>query len=244
MRWTRFRLGTLMIAVAVAAIPIALIVHQIRARQGVERERRTKAYRQSLEMFGLIGSRDHFATAKGFRAYLKEVEEAELHLGVTPRRFKGASKHWTDEDERRYLEEQRRLFEPFDPSQTPAAPSTNPGETRALESGLKYSTVKPGDGPEARPGQVATIHYIGTFTDCRKFDSSRDRGAPFNFFVGSGLVIKGLDEGIFGMRVGETRRLIIPPHLAYGHTGQPPHIPSDATLVYEVELIEVAERGK
>ena len=106
-------------------------------------------------------------------------------------------------------------------------------------SGLQYQDVAPGNGDEARDGQVAVVHYTGWLTDGTKFDSSRDRGQPFSFPIGSGQVIPGWDEGVAGMKVGGRRKLVIPASLGYGDMGAPPVIPPGATLVFDVELLEL-----
>ncbi len=105
--------------------------------------------------------------------------------------------------------------------------------------GLQIDELRPGTGAEARPGNNVTVHYVGTLTDGRKFDSSRDRGQGFSFKLGAGHVIKGWDQGVAGMKVGQLRKLTIPPELAYGTRGFPPVIPPNSTLVFEVELLEV-----
>ncbi len=104
---------------------------------------------------------------------------------------------------------------------------------------LQMETLKPGTGAEAKTGQRVTVHYVGTLTDGKKFDSSRDRGRGFTFTLGKGEVIKGWDQGVAGMKVGEVRKLTIPPDLAYGARGFPPVIPPNSTLVFEVELLGV-----
>jgi len=104
---------------------------------------------------------------------------------------------------------------------------------------LQIDDLRPGTGAEARPGNNVTVHYVGTLTDGRKFDSSRDRGQGFSFKLGAGQVIKGWDQGVAGMKVGQLRKLTIPPELAYGTRGFPPAIPPNSTLVFEVELLDV-----
>jgi FKBP-type peptidyl-prolyl cis-trans isomerase len=106
-------------------------------------------------------------------------------------------------------------------------------------SGLQYQDVVTGTGPEATPGQIAVVHYTGWLTDGTKFDSSRDHGEPFSFPLGGGQVIAGWDQGVAGMKVGGKRKLVIPPDLGYGPGGSPPVIPPNATLVFDVELLEV-----
>ncbi len=105
--------------------------------------------------------------------------------------------------------------------------------------GLEIEDLREGTGAEARAGQRVTVHYVGTLTDGSKFDSSRDRGEGFTFKLGAGQVIKGWDQGVAGMKVGQLRKLTIPAELAYGTRGFPPVIPPNATLVFEVELLAV-----
>lgn len=104
---------------------------------------------------------------------------------------------------------------------------------------LQITDVVVGQGPEATAGKKVSVHYTGTLTDGRKFDSSHDRKQPFGFALGAGQVIKGWDQGVAGMKVGGKRKLVIPAHLAYGDRGFPPVIPPGSTLVFEVELLEV-----
>jgi FKBP-type peptidyl-prolyl cis-trans isomerase FkpA len=104
---------------------------------------------------------------------------------------------------------------------------------------LQIDDVKVGTGPEATPGKTVTVHYVGTLTNGSKFDSSRDRGQGFTFPLGAGRVIQGWDKGVAGMRVGGVRKLTIPPEMGYGARGFPPVIPPNATLVFEVELLDV-----
>jgi peptidylprolyl isomerase len=116
-------------------------------------------------------------------------------------------------------------------------------------SGLQYEDTTPGTGATAQAGQPVTVHYTGWLHDPaapngrgRKFDSSKDRGEPFEFDLGAGMVIAGWDEGVQGMQVGGTRVLTIPPELGYGARGAGGVIPPNATLVFEVELLAPPER--
>jgi hypothetical protein len=104
-------------------------------------------------------------------------------------------------------------------------------------SGLKYQVLQKGAGEKPNKGQTVQVNYIGTLKRTgEKFDSSYDKGQTFDFKLGEGAVIKGWDEALADMQVGERRKLIIPPKLAYGATGQPPKIPGNATLVFDVKL--------
>jgi FKBP-type peptidyl-prolyl cis-trans isomerase len=106
-------------------------------------------------------------------------------------------------------------------------------------SSLQIEDLKAGSGAEATAGQTVTVHYVGTLTDGTKFDSSRDRNEGFTFKLGAGMVIKGWDQGVAGMKIGQLRKLTIPADLAYGARGYPPVIPPNSTLVFEVELLGV-----
>ena len=106
-------------------------------------------------------------------------------------------------------------------------------------SQLQIEDMKAGEGPEAKAGDSVTVHYVGTLTNGSKFDSSRDRGKGFVFTLGKGMVIKGWDQGVAGMKVGQLRKLTIPADLAYGAAGFPPVIPPNSTLVFEVELLKI-----
>ena len=107
------------------------------------------------------------------------------------------------------------------------------------KSSIKIEELHTGTGPEAKAGDILKMHYSGTLENGNKFDSSYDRGTPFEFKLGAGQVIRGWDEGIAGMRVGGKRKLVIPYDMAYGAQGRPPVIPAKATLVFEVELVEI-----
>lgn len=108
-----------------------------------------------------------------------------------------------------------------------------------MQNELQIEDIKVGDGAEAQAGTTVAVHYVGTLTDGQKFDSSRDRAQPFQFPLGAGHVIQGWDQGVAGMRVGGLRKLTVPPHLGYGERGFPPVIPANATLVFEVELLDI-----
>lgn len=122
---------------------------------------------------------------------------------------------------------------------------TTEGEAMADEnaittdSGLQYVVIAEGDGAQPQTGQRVFVHYVGTLEDGTKFDSSRDRGRPFDFTIGQGQVIKGWDEGVGMMKVGDRRKLIIPPDLGYGARGAGGVIPPNATLIFDVELLRI-----
>ena len=131
-----------------------------------------------------------------------------------------------------------------------AQDSTKPGKNEDKEkkmtktdSGLEYRDVKEGTGEKPKKEQTCIVHYTGWLwqdgAKGKKFDSSKDRGEPFEFPVGTGQVIKGWDEGVLGMKVGGKRELVIPPDLGYGARGAGGAIPPNATLFFEVELLEI-----
>jgi hypothetical protein len=114
-------------------------------------------------------------------------------------------------------------------------------DTVTTESGLRYVVLKKGSGPKAEPTKSVEVHYTGMLTDGKVFDSSRERGEPIEFILGAGQVIKGWDEGIALMNVGDNFKLFIPSELGYGQTGAGDVIPPDADLIFDVELMGVSE---
>lgn len=130
----------------------------------------------------------------------------------------------------------------------PVAENSNVGENVTSESekmgettntNLKIEDLVLGTGAEATSGKTVSVHYTGTLTDGTKFDSSKDRGEPFEFVLGAGSVIQGWDLGVVGMKIGGKRKLTIPPELGYGQEGAGGVIPPNATLIFEVELLGV-----
>ena len=128
-------------------------------------------------------------------------------------------------------------------SRVPAGFSASLGvDTAAMTktpSGLRYQDITAGEGTPATAERTVSVHYTGWLPNGEKFDSSRDRDQPFSFTLGAGQVIAGWDEGVAGMKVGGRRKLVIPADLGYGTAGAPPDIPPGATLVFDVELLDV-----
>jgi FKBP-type peptidyl-prolyl cis-trans isomerase FkpA len=111
--------------------------------------------------------------------------------------------------------------------------------SQTTPSGLIFDDIKTGQGDPAAVGRTVSVHYTGWLTDGTKFDSSKDRNEPFEFPLGAGYVIRGWDEGVQGMQVGGVRKLTIPPELGYGVRGAGGVIPPNATLLFEVELLDI-----
>ncbi len=128
------------------------------------------------------------------------------------------------------------------PSASPKMENEQSGNWVKLPGGLEYQDVTVGTGREAKDGNVVSANYTGTLADGKKFDSSYDRGQPFSFILGGGMVIKGWDLGLVGMKVGGKRKLIIPPALGYGNkeVGNGV-IPANSTLMFDIELVDVAD---
>ncbi|HJR15245.1 MAG TPA: FKBP-type peptidyl-prolyl cis-trans isomerase [Gemmatimonadales bacterium] len=126
-----------------------------------------------------------------------------------------------------------------DPAGFSAALEIDTAALTKTPSGLRYQDVAQGQGTEATADRTVSVHYTGWLPNGEKFDSSRDRDQPFSFTLGAGQVIAGWDEGVAGMKVGGRRKLVIPADLGYGTAGAPPAIPPGATLVFDVELLDV-----
>jgi peptidylprolyl isomerase len=123
-------------------------------------------------------------------------------------------------------------------SKAPQESSSTPNQQQTAE-GSQVTDLTIGQGQEAKTGDRVSVHYTGTLLDGTKFDSSYDRGKPFEFVLGQNQVIQGWEKGVLGMKVGGKRKLVIPPSLAYGEQGIPGAIPPNATLMFEVELLDI-----
>ncbi|MFY9681607.1 MAG: FKBP-type peptidyl-prolyl cis-trans isomerase [Candidatus Sulfotelmatobacter sp.] len=120
-----------------------------------------------------------------------------------------------------------------------SAPTKVTGDGVKTDSGLIYWDIRLGTGAVAKEGSHVRVHYTGWLTNGKKFDSSVDAGKPFDFTIGNGEVIKGWEEGVAGMKVGGKRQLRIPPALGYGAAGYPGAIPANATLIFDIQLLNV-----
>jgi len=121
---------------------------------------------------------------------------------------------------------------------TPATPTIK-GQTKTTPNGVKYETLQEGAGPEAKPGQSVRVHYVGKLENGDVFDTTRSAGSPRLLTIGDKDQIKVWAEALPGMRVGEIRKMVVPPALGYGPKGRSPAVPPHATLVFEVELIDI-----
>jgi FK506-binding nuclear protein len=161
---------------------------------------------------------------------MEEVEEVEET--PAPKSKKGAKPEMNKKEAKTEVKTEAKK-EPAKKEQTKTE-----SKAKTLPSGLVIEDIKVGNGPRAKNGKKVSVRYIGKLTNGKIFDSNT-KGSPFNFRLGGGEVIKGWDVGVSGMNVGGTRKLTIPPALAYGSKGAPPDIPKNATLEFEVKLLEV-----
>ncbi len=122
------------------------------------------------------------------------------------------------------------------------AETQKPAEAPPSNEKLEMKDLVVGKGTEAKAGDSVKVHYVGTLPDGKEFDSSKKHNQPFEFELGAGRVIKGWDQGVAGMKIGGKRKLTVPPSLGYGARGFPPVIPPNATLIFEVELLEVKKK--
>ncbi|MBS2036909.1 FKBP-type peptidyl-prolyl cis-trans isomerase [bacterium] len=133
------------------------------------------------------------------------------------------------------------------PSPTPVATTPSPAPVADKDGyfttphGVKYKIIQEAPGIQATKDRVVRVHYTGTLQNGKKFDSSYDRNEPLTFTMGKGEVIPGWEEGLFGMRMGEKRKIIVPPAMAYGATGDGAVIPPNATLYFTIELLDVQQ---
>ncbi|HEY6006826.1 MAG TPA: FKBP-type peptidyl-prolyl cis-trans isomerase [Geobacteraceae bacterium] len=133
---------------------------------------------------------------------------------------------------------QKEGKQPVEKQAGESAPAPAAGQAVTTPSGLKYLDIAVGTGAAPVPGKLVSVHYTGWLENGTKFESSRDTGHPIDFTIGAGQVIPGWDEGVMTMKVGGKRKLTIPPQLAYGASGAGDKIPPNATLVFEVELVD------
>jgi FKBP-type peptidyl-prolyl cis-trans isomerase len=169
---------------------------------------------------GLMSARTALALALFFVACQRKVPEPEGGKSVLLEPTASAS----------------ASVEAVEPAAAPAAAAPAAGAT---VTELKKEDQKVGTGPACKSGDKVRVHYTGTLMNGTKFDSSRDRNEPFEFTLGQGMVIKGWDEGVVGMKKGGKRKLTIPADKAYGASGHPPTIPPNSALIFEVELVEI-----
>jgi FKBP-type peptidyl-prolyl cis-trans isomerase len=132
----------------------------------------------------------------------------------------------------------RKLGEGNKPARYTSASATAKGEIKTTKNGVKYETLKPGTGEELKSGRVAVFHYVGTLENGTVFDSSRDSGSAFKATIGTGQLIRGWEEGLPGMKVGEMRKLWVPAEMAYGDQ-EKTKIPPNSNLIFEVELLNL-----
>lgn len=160
-----------------------------------------------------------------------------------------AQKYWLSPQNEAYLDEVSKSFQvttstvslgeiKSEVSTTSSPISTTEAPVLPNSAGLQIETLREGSGEPVKNGDVVSVHYTGLFTDGKKFDSSVDKNRPFSFKIGDGRVIKGWDMGVLGMKVGEKRKLVIPPELGYGARGKGP-VPPNAVLIFEIELLEI-----
>lgn len=158
-----------------------------------------------------------------------------IRVGQKAEAFKADQAHFEELINKRKDAEMAKMKEEQEKQQ--ALIKEKYSNAKVTASGLMYIVEKEGSGDKPARGTNITVHYTGTLLDGRKFDSSRDRGEPFQFQVGAGMVIPGWDEALLDMKKGERRTLIIPPNLGYGANGAGGVIPPNATLIFDVEMI-------
>ena len=146
-----------------------------------------------------------------------------------------------NEDEKKLIFPGEEGYQPGTQEQTESDQQVQsiqqPQQQEEFGDELRAEIIKPGEGQEAKEGDKAIVHYVGVLEDGTKFDSSVDRGEPFQFTLGAGQVIQGWDLGVVGMKIGEVRRLYIPSAYGYGEKGAGSTIPPNANLIFEVELL-------